>query len=263
MLFVSLLTAIICCVVPFGERASPVLVLLDTVKHRLNKYLTRGDKKELYQILDKEVEDVISIGLLIGGAFGVLGFLITVLPLGGYAIVVGVAFFISGLFLTEIVLSNEYRRWQDKLLEGIPTLINFMPSFLEVGTITPREAINLTIPFLSNPLRAEMMSVVNKIARTGKIHEPMDALANRAKHPVIDAICFRISAAWDTRVTPDIFIDLNDEIENMNQMAAARTTAAKSGLLALLCVLGLLGALLVYGYPALMFLLVKIGGAFV
>lgn len=262
-LFICLFAAFFLLCIPLNEyEVSPVTAAVDTVKKRLSNYFAAGDRREVLTILGRSVKDVIKTGIVTGMGLGLLALLISFKFLGPYSALPAVVFLALGILLTGKVLQSEFKRWQNKLLDGIPTLVNFVPAFLEIEGVTPREALTHTVAFLPEPLRSEMWSVISKIKRTARVREATDALARRAKHPLIDAICFRLSAAWDAKVTSDIFADLADQVEDAIELAVARATAAKTGYLALICVLGLIGMMLIFGYPAGKYLLDKVAGGF-
>lgn len=262
-LFICLFIAFFLLCAPLSEyEVSPVMSAVDAVKKRLLSRYDAGDKKEILKILGRSVKDVIKTGIVTGVGLGFLALILTFKFLGPFSVIPAVVFLIFGILLTDKVLQGEFKRWQSKLADGIPTLVNFMPAFLEIEGVTPREALSHTIAFLPDPLRSEMQPVVNKIARTGRVREATDELARRAKHPLIDAICFRLSAAWDAKVTSDIFADLSDQVEEAIELSVSRATAAKTGYLALICVLGLIGMMLIFGYPGGKYLLDKLAGGF-
>lgn len=261
-LFAAISALLLALLLPGEYIPSPVTSFADEVRLKLGWYLNRGDRKKLYNILGKSTKETLKAGLIVGCGLALVTFIILLKPMGILALLPASLALITGILLADLVFKNEYRRWQDGLFEGIPALVNFMPSFLETGAITPREALSLTTPFLPEPLRSELSLVVNKAARTGRVKEALSEFAERAQHPVVDAICFRLSAAWDAKVTPDIFADLSDQIQDMAEMAAAKATAAKGGLLALVCVIGLAGAMLVFGYPAARYFFKAMGGVF-
>lgn len=236
--------------------------IAERIKNKVYLYFTSGEKQKIYDVLNKEPDEVIKTGFMVSGGLALLALFFAYGSYGLFAMPIAVLVFLAGLYIVNLVFYNEYRNWQAGLFEGIPTLVNFMPSFLETGAITPREAMSLSIPFLPEPLRSEMRMVVERITRTGNVHDALNEFSYRADHPVVDAVCFRIGASWDTKVTPDIFADLNDQIQDMAEIAATKASAAKSGTMALVCVIGLLGAGLVFGYPGMMYLFSTMGGIF-
>ncbi|AEG14439.1 hypothetical protein Desku_0839 [Desulfofundulus kuznetsovii DSM 6115] len=262
-LFACLLIAFILLCVSFDDHeVSPAALAVDSVKRRINARLTGGSRGEILAIIGKGTRDVLKTGIVTGFGLGLLICMVSFKFAGPFSLVLGFGGVVLGVILTGTILENEYRKWQGRLLDGVPTLVNFVPAFLEVEGVTPREALGYTIPFLPEPLRSEMWSAFDKIKRTSRVREAMDVLARKAKHPLIDAICFRLSAAWDTKITSDIFADLADQVDDIKEMAAARATAAKTGYLALICVLGLIGMMLIYGYPGFRFLMDKLTEGF-
>ncbi|MGB9826314.1 MAG: hypothetical protein ACPLRU_06550 [Desulfofundulus sp.] len=263
-LFACLFAAFILLCVSFDDHeVSPAALAVDSVKRRINARLFGGSRSEILAIIGRGARDVLKTGIVTGTGLGLLVFLVFFKFAGPLlSLVPGFGGVVVGVILTGKILENEYRKWQGRLLDGVPTLVNFVPAFLEVEGVTPREALGYTIPFLPEPLRSEMWSAFDKIRRTSRVREAMDVLARKAKHPLVDAICFRLSAAWDTKITSDIFADLADQVDDIKEMAAARATAAKTGYLALICVLGLVGMMLIYGYPGFKFLMDKLTEGF-
>jgi len=262
-LFVCLFATFFLLCVPLSEyEVSPASAAVDAIKRRIDARLTSGGKNEMLSILGRNVKDLIKTGLVAGAGLALLLLLVTFKFLGPFSAVLSLIGLITGVFLTERLLESEYRKWQGRLLDGVPTLVNFVPAFLEVEGVTPREALSHTVPFMSEPMKDEMWRAINKISRTGRVREAMDVLAKKAKHPLVDAICFRLSAAWDAKITSDIFADLADQVEDVTELAAQRATTAKTGLMALVCVLGLIGILLEFGYPGYKFLMDMLTKAF-
>lgn len=262
-LFISVFALLFFLMVPVGEYdVSPATMTIDALRHRIEAMLTKGDRGEKLAIMGRTTGDVIKTGLVAGFGLGLLGGFLTFKFIGVLALAVAVGFFVLGLGLTQMAMGNEFKRWQNKVLASVPTLLNFVPAFLEVGSVTPREALSYTLPLLGEPLRSELWQVVDLIARTGRVQDAFDGLANRVKHPLMDAICFRLSSTWDTKMTPDIFSDLSDQVDEIREEEIHKATVAKSGFLALICVIGLLGAVMVFGYPGFKFLAVKLSSGF-
>ncbi|MEW5898762.1 MAG: hypothetical protein AB1652_06265 [Bacillota bacterium] len=262
LLFICIFILLLALTLPGEYVPAPAALALEGVRDRLNAYLLRGDRGQLYVVTGQTAQYVLKIGLIVGGALGFVVLVAAVKFIGLLALIPAVALVAVGILVADLVFTNEYRRWQARLFDGIPVFVNFMPSFLETGVITPRQAMGLTIPFLPEPLRSEFSRVVDRAARTGKTKDALADFADRAKHPVVDAITFRLGAMWDARITPDVFADLGDQIRDMTELVAARATAAKGGLLALVCVIGLLGALPIFGWPAWKWLAGTMGGMF-
>lgn len=251
-LFISLFILLYLILIPTGiYQTSPAGLTIDAAKRQLENRLIAGNKGIALSVTQKSLNEVIKIALVVGLGLGVLTLVLGLKLVGVFAIPLAIAVTIGGMLLTEQIIQNEFKMWQAKIMEGTPTLVNFVPAFLEIGTITPREALSMTLPFLQEPLKTEVWTALDKINRTGRVQDALTELSGRVKHPVMDAICTRLISAWDHHVSPDIFDDLTDQIEDMKEIAATQATAAKSGFLALLCVFGLLGACLVFGYPGL------------
>ncbi|MEW6727592.1 MAG: hypothetical protein ACOYU7_10145 [Bacillota bacterium] len=242
--------------------ASPAQRTIDAARRRIIDHYTAGDKEMRLSIIGRSLGQVLRLSLLLGGGLGVVTFVIAVRFIGVWALPLAVALGLGGAVLVDLGLANEFRRWQDKMLDGLPVLAGFVPAFLEVGSITPREALALTLPFLPEPLRSEMSAVVDRIARTGGARHALDALAEKVRHPLFDAVCFRLAAAWDVKVTPDIFADLQAQMDERREKMATRATTAKTGLITLISVLGLVGAALVFGYPGFKYMVSVLGGGF-
>lgn len=260
-LFIALLVSFALLIVP--ERmygTSPTLIAIDTIKRKMGKRLEKKGRKEKLVLIGKELDQLIKTGTLIGLCLAFLLGLVAYLffpLLTPIAIILGL---ILGVFLVEFAIENEYKAYQAKMAQGTLPLAGFMPAFLEAEGVTPREALTYSLPFIPNPLRGELDTAVSRIARTGRVHEAMEALTNRVKDPIVDAICFRMATAWDAKVTADIFDDLGDQLEILEELAVSKETASKTGFLALISVLGLIGVLLVYGYPGMQYLAEQMGG---
>lgn len=258
LLFLAFAALALLLAYPDSYGTSPLGLALDAARFRLLEYLRRGDRGQLYEITGRDPLQVAKAGLLIGAGMGLAAALLAKSAWGFFFVPLLAA---GGLLLFDSWVVIEFRQWQDSLLAGVPVLVQFMPAFLETGAITPRRALELTVPFLPEPLRGEMAKAVGQLSRTGRV-EALDDLARRAAHPVLSAVCFRLQATWDTGARPDIFADLADQVRNLEEVAAARATAAKSGLIALLCVIGLIGAGLEFGYPAWAYFTGTMGGMF-
>jgi len=262
LLFLSLFAALAFIFVPaHAYDVVPAAAAADVARRRIEQWLV-GGRKHVLRTLAKSAAEVVRTGIFVGAMLSVLAFALTVKFLGALAVLPVLLFFFAGILLTRLILENEYRTWQASFCEGMPQLVNFMPAFLEIEGVTPREALQHSIPFVPEPLRQEMWKALDRIKRTARIKETMMELARKSPHPLVEAVFYRLSASWDAAITPGIFADLNDEVENMKELAVTRATTAKTGYLALICVLGMLGGLLVYGYPAYKFLMEKLTGGF-
>lgn len=261
-LFLSLFAVLLLLLVPAGVYGtSPAAITADMVRRRLEEKLLEGEKSARLAVIKRSPGDIIKTGLLIGLGLGFLTLLLGYHFIGMLAIPLAVGVTIIGIYMAEYGAHNEFKSWQSRFFEGMPVLVDFVPAFLEVGSINTREALNLTVPFLPEPLKTEVTTALNKIRRTNKVKEAMDTIASRAKHPVADSVCFRLSANWNN-MQPEMFDDLGDEMEDIQEMAATRATTLKGGMFAMIGVVGLLGALLIYGYPGWLYTKELIGGGF-
>jgi hypothetical protein len=209
--------------------------------------------------MGKSVGGVIRTSLLIGVCFGMLGLIVAFfLAPHWLELIIGVFCFAIGIALSQAVESSEFKKWQTRVLDDVPTLTSFAPSFLKVGSITLRDAIAMTVPFLKGPLGDEIWTALDTVKRTGNTKDAFDDLSERVDHPCMDSICLRLSTAWDASPSPDLFADLSDQMQDVVELTAAGATAGKTGLLALICMLGLLGLALVAGYPALLYMSSKL-----
>lgn len=262
-LFLSLLACLYLLIVPTGiYGTSPVGVTMDMARRKLEEKLTEGDKAARLAIVNRSAADIIKSGLFIGLGLGVLALLAGMKFIGLLAIPAAIAVALLGIYLAELGAQNDFKTWQARLFEGVPVMVNFVPAFLEVGSISPREAIALTLPFLPEPLKTEVWTALDRIKRTGRVREALDSLASRAKHPCIESICSRLTTAWDTRIKADIFDDLGDDLDDLREMAATRATTLKGGMFAMICVIGLVGAMLIFGYPGMQYMVKQMGGGF-
>lgn len=262
-LFMSLFLAFYFLLIPKDDYSlSPAQITVSKARTWLVSRLTGGEKKEILALIGRNVRDVLRASLLVGAGLGFLVFLLTVEFLGAFSLVLAFAFGIVGVFLVEKSIETEYNKWRNRLLDGVPDLVGFFPAFLEVEGVTPREALEHTEPFLREPLRSQVKSALVSLKLKGRVDQAVAPLMKKASHPLVDAICLRLAAAWDAGATADIFSDLTDQVEDLKELAAARATAAKTGYLALVSVLGLIGMMLVFGYPGFRFLMDKLTGAF-
>lgn len=255
LLFLSLASTFLFLVVPGTVyQTSPVLVMADKVKRMFEGRYDSEEKRRKLSLVGRERNELFQYGIILGigsgGLIGLIMYLIApaLVPVG---LILGLGL---GIVLVDIAIENEYKKFQRQMAEGTIPLADFMPSFLETESITPREALALSLPFIPNPLKKELEKAVIDIARSGNVHKAMKELASKTDDPVVEAICFRLGSAWDAKVTADIFDDLRDELENMKEIAVTNETNAKTAYLVLIVVLGLLGGFLTFGYPAWQYL---------
>lgn len=260
LLFVSLFVCFYYVLAPIGG-SSQAQSTIEALKWRLMDRLERNADK--FKLAGKSMGEVVKGTMILAVMFAAIGFMACLLLKKTYlALAVVPLMFVAGCFVSEWAALNSYRKWQGRLAAGITALVDFMPAFLELPTSTTRSAIEQTLPFLPEPLKGEMARLLDHIKRTGKAKEAFDRLSARAGERCIEAICSRLATAWDSTITPDIFDDLRDEVEIAGELAAARKTSAKSGLFAMIAVLGLFGGMLVAGYPVMRWILQYVSGGF-
>ncbi|MBM7854951.1 F0F1-type ATP synthase assembly protein I [Desulfohalotomaculum tongense] len=249
-LFVSVFALLYLFLVPASEYdVSPAAITVGHIREKIESFFGDEEYKEKLSIIKRSPDEIVKYAVFFGVGFGFLVTMIGLKFLGIFTLLLGVLAAIVGIVVTKVIMENEFKKWQDRLFMGVPSLVNFMPVFLDVGALTVRESMMFTLSFLPEPLKGEMEAVISRISRTGQAREALNILAKRAKHPVIDAVCFRIGMAWDSKVEPGMFDDLAETIDNENEKAVARATAAKSGFFALIAVVALLGAIPIFIYP--------------
>lgn len=256
-LFVSIFVLSFLSFVPSGPYdVTPAMTVADLTQNRLDQYLTK-DKTMILKILGKSRDEVIKSGIINGIVWALLAFLLVFL-LGVKTKLLTVLFmilaFFGGIWFTQYSLKSSYRKWQTSLLVGIPELVNFMPAFLAIDGIITKDAFAQTIPLLPKLLKEELWEVMDKIERNSRVKEALEGFAKKANNSTVSAICFRLSAGWGVSIEPDIFDDLSDQIQDMNELIIARATTMKTLYFVLVCFLGFIGVILVLGYPALHFL---------
>lgn len=236
---------------------------MDAVKAELKKAFLTPERAARLETVGRTAGELFRSGAVIGGAAAFLAFVAGVKFLGVLALLPAAVVFMVGPLLASLSVDYEFRRWQGRVLEGVPHLFNFVPAFLETGVLTPREALALSLPFIPQPLRGLLENAVASITLEHNVKDAMDELAGKVKHPLIDAIAFRLSSAWDVRVDAGIFDDLAGQLASVREELAAKATAARASFFVLVAVLGLLGALPLFGYPAFKFMMQKIAGGIV
>lgn len=260
-LLASLLAAFWLLFVGKEEELSPAALVVDWVK-RWTIGFVGGGREERLALVGWTAAEVARTGIIAGVGLAAIGGMLAFLLCRPLAPVLACALFVGGLLVARYAADNEYRRWQAAVVDGMPDLVNFLPAFLEVTGITPRQALARTTKLLPGPLRAEMERVLDPIERRGSVDEAFDGFRRRVNHPLADAVSTRLAAAWEARVTPDMFADLADQVRDAVELAVTRATAAKGALLALVCVLGMAGMALVFGWPGVQYLLTRLGEGF-
>lgn len=248
-------------VVPAKYGYSPAENAKEIIMNKLQK-LVAPDGEKLSMVNktpEKATLDALTVGLL----FCVLGTVVTFVVTRSFnvlTVLVGLVTLAAGTVVGKLNTDQLYKRWQGGLLEGVPTFIDFFPAFLEVEGIINKEALRLTLDFLPEPLYSEMWQVYFRIDTAGEVKEAFESFAKRANHPYIESICLRLSNAWEGKISPDIFDDLQDEIINIKREAAQSRTIKNKASLAMVSVIGVLAVFPVFGYPVIKIIARKFGG---
>lgn len=247
-------------IVPSKYGDSVAGITVEKVKSKLQNFVTPEETKQKLEVINKDPEQLLIKALTHSVLVGILATLLAYFKIKEFALLAGILVSILWLVIERLIAEQAYRKWQGELFEGIPTLINFFPAFLEVEGVTPRESLALTLPFLPEPLRTEMWVVLDSITRDARHKEALENFANRVKHPCIDSITNRLSSVWNAKVTPDLFDDLMDQVDHIKRDAAKRKTANNTAILALLGVIGVLAVASEFGFPALKYVIGRFNG---
>lgn len=251
VLFLSIFAAAYSLLVS-GEQLSVAEATVDAVRTKVLEFIRRsGDNERIIDILKLDVQQLVNKGFLAGLMFGVTMLVVTIKLLGPFSAVMVPLGVITGVLVVSNTVSRSYKDWQEKILSDAPVLVDFLPAFLEIRGISTRTALENTVPFLSGPLKEEMADAVAKIKDTGGAKTVFRELGERVGNATVSAVCARLSMAWDTTVTPDLFMDLSEEIGYARELSAARATTMKTLYFTLIALSGLFGLLFLAGYPAL------------
>ncbi|MDA8337162.1 MAG: hypothetical protein M0Z41_19605 [Peptococcaceae bacterium] len=245
-----------------GPSLSPAEAVADVLRTRLAAYLERGDNRRKLGILGGGPGRYLRQGFLLGGLSGLLLFLLTFSRLRAFAGLFLLAGAGSGAILADLALRQRYTRWQDGIIMGLPVLVDFLPAFLEIRGVTVRDALAHTVDFLPEPLRGEMDDAVREIRRSGNARGTLEKMAARVRNPVMTAVCARLAMAWESAVTPALFLDLREEIAHARDLAALKATNGMKAMLALVVVIGLAGLVFIALYPAGIWLRDVLSGTF-
>ncbi len=263
LLFMSLLTLFLLLTVSTSHTASPFAKGLDATRQQIKRRLLAGKRAIKIDVLSKHQQAVVNTAIAIGVGLGALVLIGGWFLVGYWSLILAVFASLLGTVLTDMLLQNEYKQLQEKMLAGVPAVISFVPAFLEVGSITPREAIEHTLAFTAEPFKSEMRTALSRISRTGNPYDAFATLQNRMQNSVVDAICSRLSSMWDTKVSPDVFDDLGDQVDEIKEMSATRAVTAKNGFLVLILLVGLIVGMLLIAYPGVVWMLDKMSGGFI
>lgn len=251
-LFLSLFAAAYALLVS-GEQLSVAEATVDAIRTKVIEFVQRsGNNERIIEILKLDVQRLVNKGFLAGLAFGAALLLATVKFLGPFSALMVPLGIIVGIVVVSNTVARSYKNWQEKILSDAPVLVDFLPAFLEIRGISTRTALENTVPFLSGPLKEEMAKAVAKIKDTGGAKGVFRELGERVGNATVSAVCARLSMAWDTAVTPDLFMDLSEEIGYARELSAARATTMKTLYFTLIALAGLFGLVFLAGYPAFM-----------
>lgn len=237
-------------------------ITVDNVRTSVLRRINSNGRWEKLNNLQKNAEGFLKRALIVGGLSGALLFIVTLGYLGPYSVAFLILGIAASVVIAEAAINHEYSVWQMDMVEGVPALIDFLPSFLETPGITTRAALEHTIPFVNGPLRGELEKTVGVIKRTGNARRELMILAARVRHPVMEAVCTRLATTWDATITPDLFSDLREEVANVQEMAAARSTTKKKGLFVAVVLAGIIGMCLLAGFPIISNILNSVSSGF-
>lgn len=237
-------------------------ITVDNVRTSILRKLNSNGRWEKLNNIQKSAEDFLKRAFIVGGLGGLLLFVVTLGYLGPYSIAFLIAGMAASVLIAEAAINHAYQTWQINMVEGIPALIDFLPSFLESPGITARSALEYTIPFIPGPLREELNKTLGVIKRTGNARRELMLLSSRVRHPIMEAVCTRLATTWDATITPDLFSDLREEVANVQEMAAARATTKKKGLFVVVVLVGILGMGLLAGFPIISNILNSVSSGF-
>ncbi|MGS0763171.1 hypothetical protein [Syntrophomonas curvata] len=262
-IFICIFTALyVCFAVEENVGMTMAEITVDNVRTSILRKLNSNGRWEKLNNIQKNAEDFLKRAFIVGILGGALLFLVTLGYLGPYSIVFLLTGIAASVLIAEAAINNAYQVWQVNMVQGIPALIDFLPSFLETPGITTRAALEYTIPFIPGPLREELNKTLEVIKRTGNARRELMLLSSRVRHPVVEAVCTRLATTWDATINPDLFSDLREEVANVQEMAAARATTKKKGLFVVVVLVGILGMGLLAGFPIISNILNSVSSGF-
>ena len=251
VLFVAVFVAVYALLVS-GEQLSVAEATVDAVRSKVLEFIQHSrDNERIIDLLKLDVQQLVNKGFLAGLMFGLALLLITVKFLGPFSALMVPLGIVIGILVVSNTVSRSYKDWQEKILSDTPVLVDFLPAFLEIRGVSTRSALENTVPFLSGPLKEEMGDAVAKIKDTGSAKRVFRELGERVGNATVSAVCTRLSMAWDTSVTPDLFLDLSEEIGYARELSATRATTLKTLYFTLIALSGLLGLAFLAGYPVI------------
>jgi len=262
-IFICIFTALyVCFAVEEQIGMTMAEITVDNVRTGILRKLNSNGRWEKLNNIKKNAEDFLKRAFIVGILGGALLCLATLGYLGPYSMVFLLIGAAASVLIAEAAINNAYQKWQLDMVQGIPALIDFLPSFLETPGITTRAALEYTIPFIPGPLRGEFGNTISAVKRTGNARRELMLLSARVRHPVMEAVCTRLATTWDAAITPDLFSDLREEVANVQEMAAARATTKKKGLFVVVVLIGILGMGLLAGFPVISNVLNSVSSSF-
>lgn len=235
--------------VPPEYGTSPVAVTVDKVRRNIEEFYSGGEGKHQLNTINKTTGDMLKTTLFAGTFISLMVIIIASKWLGSMALLMVLPAFVFGAYQTRKTLQIKFSGWQAQMCDGLTPLLEFMKSFFKLDGITTREAMEYSLEHIPEPLKSELTKTVQELTRTGDPERAFDALAEKVRHRLFYAVCFRLGVGWKNKITPNLCDDLLRQIENDKDVQIAKATAMKSGAFALICALGLLIALPIYMYP--------------
>lgn len=240
--------------VPPEYGASTAAVTVDRVRRNIEAFYTEGESKHQLEIINKTTGDMIKTTISAGTFISMLILVITYKGLGGLSLLAVLPAFVFAAYLTRKTLQKQFTKWQVQMCEGLSPLLIFLKSFFALEGITTKETLEYSLEHLPEPIKNELTETVTELSDTGDPRGAFDRLADKVKHRMFYAVCFRLGVGWESRINPNICDDLLRQINNDKELQIAKATALKSGAYALLCALGIMIALPVYAYPIAKFM---------
>ncbi len=228
---------------------SPAAVTRERVLRKIEDFYQDEDGSHWLSVVNRSTGDMLSTTIFAGTFFSILIILIAQKWLGGWSLLAVFPAFTFGAYQTRRTLQTQFNNWQMKMCDGLSPLLEFLKSFFKLEGVTTREAMEYSLEHLPEPLKSELTVTVEELSNTGDPQRAFDNLANKVKHRLFYAVCFRLGVGWENKITPNLCDDLLRQIENDKDVQIAKATSLKSGAFAMLCALGLPIIALVYLYP--------------
>lgn len=235
---------------------------VDVVRSKLIEYLERGEHRKIIETMKLDTGAMLKKGFIIGVLIGILLLLLTIHAMGSLSLSMFFVGMILGILAVDMSIRRSYREWRQNMAMGIPSLIDFLPAFLEIKGMTVFSALKSTLSFIPEPLKSEIGYTVTRIGNTGDYAGALNRLSARINDPVLGAVCARLSATWESEVSPDLFLDLSQDIEGIRELIAAKATVIQKVVFVVVSIVGLIGLIFLAGYPAMIYLEKVVGKSF-